>query len=230
MVLCVAGLLLASAVGALFALWVQSTGDWRRGLPWERSLMLGIDRTVPVAFDWLMLSLPWFGTNLTVLPIIAAFSLWLWRRKQRAELAAQLLVVSIGSLIMNAAIKALFARPRPDLWEHRGQFAWASYPSGHAIVCVSVLFSVALMLNRERSWKWPFGAVGALLVVVMYSRLYLGVHWPTDLIGGLLMGVVWLVGTEYAFWPFHHRESRSAPGEPASASSGTFSNNLSFPA
>jgi len=173
--------------------------------------MLRIDRTMPTAFDWLMLSLPWLGTNLTVLPIVAAFALWLWRRKRRLELAVQLLVVSIGSLIMNAAVKAAFERPRPELWEHRGQYAWASYPSGHAIVCVSVIFSVALMLQRERGWRWPLPVAGALLIVVLYSRLYLGVHWPTDLIGGLLMGVAWLVGTEYAFSPFHRsRDSLSS--------------------
>ncbi len=167
--------------------------------------MLGIDRTVPTAFDWLMLSLPWLGTNLTVLPIIAVFSVWLWRRKHRGELAVELLVVSLGSLIMNAVVKGLFGRPRPELWEHRGQYAWASYPSGHAIVCVSVLFAIALMLHRERGWRWPFAVAGTLLVVVLYSRLYLGVHWPTDLIGGVLMGAVWLVVTQAAFSPFHRR-------------------------
>jgi membrane-associated phospholipid phosphatase len=171
-------------------------------LPWERALMLGIDRTVPRAFDWLMLTLPWLGTNLTVLPLVVAFSLWLWRKKHRGALAAHLLAASVGSLIMNAVLKDVFTRPRPDLWEPRGQYAWASYPSGHAIVCVAVWFTVARMLRRERGWRWPFAVAGMLLLVVLYSRLYLGVHWPTDVIGGLVMGTVWLVGTEHAFAPF----------------------------
>jgi undecaprenyl-diphosphatase len=196
-------------------------GDWRAGMPWERALMLRIDRSVPLAFDWLMLSLPWLGTNLTVLPILVGFSLWLWRTKHRGELAAQLLVVSIGSLIMNAAVKAAFDRPRPQLWEHRGQYAWASYPSGHAIVCVAVLSTVALMLYRERHWRWPFWVAGTVMIVVLYSRLYLGVHWPTDLIGGLVMGVVWLVGTQLAFSPFH-RGNAPISREPASTEPGTF--------
>jgi len=119
-----------------------------------------------------------------------------------AELALHLMIVSLGSLIMNAALKHAFGRPRPDLWEHRGQYAWSSYPSGHAIVCVSVFFTVALMLLRERGWRWPFAALTTLMVVVLYSRLYLGVHWPTDVIGGLLIGLVWLAATEHAFAPF----------------------------
>lgn len=178
--------------------------------------MLGIDRDVPRAFDWLMLGLPWLGTNLTILPIVAMFSVWLWRRKGRGELGLQLVIVSLGSLVMNAVLKELFNRPRPALWEHRGQYAWASYPSGHAIVCTSVFFTVALMLYRERGWRWPFVVATALMVVVLYSRLYLGVHWPTDVAGGLLLGMVWLAVTQYAFAPFGHHRPAGAR-EPASA-------------
>lgn len=213
----VVGLLVAAGIGALFAVWIQSTGDWRAGIPWERSFMQRIDRDVPMPVDWVMLSLPWLGTNLTVLPILVAVALWLWRAKSRGDLATELLAVSLGSLILNAVMKAGFGRPRPELWEHRGQFAWASYPSGHAIVCASVLFTAALMLHRERGWRWPFYLAGTLLVVILYSRLYLGVHWPTDVIGGLLMGFVWLAGTQWAFLPFHNRRPTLAGREPISA-------------
>ena len=197
----VAGLVLAAAVGALFALLVQSQGDWGVGLPWERALMLSIDRTVPTFVDWIMLSLPWLGTNPTLFPIMAAVSLWLWRKKGRGELALQLTVLVVGSLVLNAALKAFFDRPRPRLWELRGQFAWASYPSGHAIVGVAVYFAVARMLLRERGWRWPYVVATLMLAVVLYSRLYLGVHWPTDVIGGLLVGFVWLAVVEVAFRP-----------------------------
>ena len=176
--------------------------------------MLGIDRSVPSVFDWVMLALPWTGTNLTILPIMVAFAMWLWRWKGRGELGLQLVTVSLGSLVMNAVLKDLFNRPRPDLWEHRGQFAWASYPSGHAIVCTAVYFSIAIMLHRERGWRWPFAAAGTLAAVSLYSRLYLGVHWPTDVLGGLAIGVVWLAATEYAFAPFRHRRANHIVREP----------------
>ena len=181
---------------------MQSQGDWRVGLPWERALLLSLDRTVPLVFDWVMLSLPWLGTNLTLFPIVAAFSLWVWRRKGRGDLALQLMITVIGSLVMNAILKDVFSRPRPELWPHRGQFAWTSYPSGHAIVGVAVYFTVARLLHRERGWRWPYVVSALMLAVNLYSRMYLGVHWPTDVVGGILLGLSWLVAVEVAFRPF----------------------------
>ena len=210
----VAGLVLAAVVGALFALLVQSQGDWRVGLPWERALMLSIDRTLPTFVDWIMLSLPWLGTNLTLFPIVAAVSLWLWRKKGRGELALQLMVVVVGSLLLNVALKNVFDRPRPELWEHRGQYAWASYPSGHAIITVAVYFTIALLLYRWRGWRWPFAIAPLVWLANAYSRLYLAVHWPTDLIGGLLIGIVWLVGTWHAFARHPAHRAALTPREP----------------
>jgi undecaprenyl-diphosphatase len=100
---------------------------------------------------------------------------------------------------MNAILKDVFNRPRPDLWPHRGQFAWTSYPSGHAIVGVAIYFTVARMLLRERGWRWPFLVAFLQLGVTLYSRVYLGVHWPTDVIGGILLGLAWLISLEIAF-------------------------------
>lgn len=205
------GLLVAGLVGVLFAEWLRAAGDWRAGLPWERALLLSIDRTVPTWFDWVMLGLPWIGTNMTLLPILALFSLWLWRKKGRGELALELMIVVLGSLIMNAALKDIFDRPRPELWEHRGQFKWAAYPSGHAIVGIAVYFTICNMVRREHGWRWPYVVATALMIVNLYSRLYLGVHWPTDVLGGLLLGVVWLAVMEYAFAPFRGRESAALP-------------------
>lgn len=146
----------------------------------------------------MMLILPWFGTNITLLPLSVVAAAWLVRRRQ-ALLAMQLVIVQVGTLTLTALLKALYARPRPALWEQRGQFAWSSFPSGHAIATVAVLFTVAIMLWRARRWRWPFAVATAMLIVSSYSRLYLGVHWPSDVIAGLLIGAVWLMATQTAF-------------------------------
>lgn len=213
----VAGLLITGVIGAAFALVVQSNGDWRVGLPWERALLLRIDRTAPAAVDWVMLALPWLGTNLTLLPIIALLSLWLWRKNDRGDLALHLMIAVLGSLILNAVLKDVFNRPRPELWPHRGQYRWASYPSGHAIVGLAVYFTIARMLQQARGWRWPYALAATLLIVNLYSRLYLGVHWPTDVLGGLVLGACWLSATLYAFAPLE-REHRAPTGRPSDCS------------
>jgi undecaprenyl-diphosphatase len=55
-----------------------------------------------------------------------------------------------------------------------------------------VLFTIAIMLHRERGWKWPYVVIGLIAIGSAYSRVYLAVHWPTDVIGGLIVGAVWL--------------------------------------
>lgn len=199
--------------GVGFAWVLQAGGDWNAGLEWERALLLRMDPAQPAAFDWVMLVLPWLGTNLTIAPMIVAASVWLVWKRGRLDLAAHLCTVVAGSLTMNASLKALFDRSRPDLWAPRGQYDWAAYPSGHAIVGVAVIFTIAILLHRERGWHWPYWVAAALLIVNIYSRLYLGVHWPSDVIGGLLVGVVWLAATLYAFLGGRVTTGRPVPAE-----------------
>ena len=213
----VVGFAIAFAAGAWFALWLQSSGDWGAGLEWERKMLLSMDQTAPAVVDWIMLALPWLGTNLTLAPIIAVFAFWLWRKKGRPELALELILAVLGSLLLNALLKDIFDRPRPDLWPRRGQYQWAAYPSGHAIVGIAVYFTITGMVFRELKWRWPFVVAAALLAVSLYSRLYLGVHWPTDVLGGLLLGGIWLAVVQVVFRPYRRRpnvvelNSRSNP-------------------
>ena len=189
----------ALLVGILFAQAMRLTGNWDQGLDWERAFLLLTHVRLPEAIDTLFLVLPWLGTNITLIPLIAAFSLWLFVRRKRRDLALHLITVQLGSFTLNAVLKSIFDRPRPDLFEPRGQHAWAAFPSGHAIASVSVLLTVALLLRRERGWRWPMRVAIALLLFSLYSRLYLGVHWPTDILGGVLVGLVWLAATYTAF-------------------------------
>ena len=210
---CAAGYILALAAGATFAIALRNAGNWLDGLAWEHDVLHAVNGfRMPAVIDWLLLVLPWFGTNITLLPLITLAAAWLWHRGRRG-LALHLFVMQVGAFTMNPLLKEFFDRPRPELWEMRGQFAWASYPSGHAIASVASLFTIAIVLRRERGWGWPFPAAIAMLVLTAYSRLYLGVHWPTDVVGGLIMGAIWLAATLTAFRPVHV----SAPGSGASA-------------
>ena len=193
-------------------------GEWVRGVLWERDLLESVHRVeLGTLLDWTMLIVPWFGTNITLMPLTFVAAAWLVRRGQ-AVLAMHLVIVQVGTLTLSALLKALYERPRPDLWEPRGQFAWASYPSGHAIATVAVLFTIAIMLRRARGWRWPFAVAIGMLAITVYSRLYLGVHWPSDVIAGLLIGVVWLLSTLVAFRPAEGVGTSPAGGAPRAIS------------
>jgi membrane-associated phospholipid phosphatase len=195
----VLGYLAAAGVGAGFGALVRTSGSWETGSAWERRILEALHVELPPALDAAMLVLPWFGTNITLIPILILAAIWLDRARRRRDLAVHLLVVEFGSYTVNPLLKAVFSRARPDLWEKRGQFAWSSYPSGHAIASVAVLLAIAWALHRERGWRWPWVAAAALLAVSLYSRIYLGVHWLTDVLGGVLVGAVWLLATVVAY-------------------------------
>ena len=108
-------------------------------------------------------------------------------------------------------MKYLLDRPRPALFPLRGLYSWASYPSGHAILTVALYFTLALQLRFALRWRWPFAVAVAMVLITCYSRLYLAVHWPTDVIGGLLIGVVWLAGTWWAFTRYHRAVAAERP-------------------
>ncbi|MEP6690439.1 MAG: phosphatase PAP2 family protein [Gemmatimonadaceae bacterium] len=195
-----AGFLAAFGAATGFALWTRALGDWNNGLAWERSLLAALPRPLPPVLDQTVFWLAWLGTNVTLFPVLAVAGVWLWRARRR-DLVVYIGVVAMGSLALNQLLKALFDRARPALWEHRGRYSQSSFPSGHAIAVIATLFTLAIILHRERGWRWPYAVCGVILVANIYSRLYLGVHWPSDVAGGAIAGVIWLVTTFVAFRP-----------------------------
>ena len=187
-------------MGIGFGFALSRTRSWTQGASWERDVLGWMHaHPLPYLLDRLMLGMPYLGTNLTMLPLMIVVGLVLWRRFKLPLVALQLLVVSVGSLSLNPTMKHLLDRPRPALFPLRGMWTWASYPSGHLILTTALYFTISLMLQRSRGWRWPYIVSIVIIVLTAYSRVYLAVHWPTDLIGGLLIGIVWLIGTWTAF-------------------------------
>lgn len=215
--LVVVGYCTAIGAGLGYALLMENFGSWNEGLPWERAVMARVHASaLPPAADWVMVAAPWLGTNWTALPIAVALSIWLGYRR-RWDLVLPIMVIQFGSNTLNALIKHIAWRERPELWEKRGQFAWPSYPSGHAIATMSVLLFLTILLVRERGVKWAPVLVAPVVLLVLYSRLYLGVHWPTDVVGGVLIGVIWLFTILRAFPLPDGSPGSVAPEQPALA-------------
>jgi membrane-associated phospholipid phosphatase len=194
----VIGYLVALAFGVGYGAWIKAHGQWSRGTEWERALLMEFHTRLPAWLDTALYYVPWAGTNLTLGPAIAVAVVWLWWRARR-DLAVWLAVVEVGSLSLNYFVKKFLGRPRPELWERRGWFGWDAYPSGHVIASIAVLLTIAFILHHERGWRWPFFVAALFPPMIGYSRLYDGVHWPTDIIGGAVIGAIWLIATLIAF-------------------------------
>ncbi|HEX6939835.1 MAG TPA: phosphatase PAP2 family protein [Longimicrobiales bacterium] len=196
------GWTLAYLTGLAFGLILHLEGWWEHGAAWERAMLVAVNETVSPTLDIIMLWLPLVGTNYSLAPIVTIAVVWLWRRGRHTA-ALHLAVVQAGSWVLNPAIKFTIPRPRPDLFELRGQYAFPAYPSGHSIAVVSVLFTVAYLIHRAGHGTWAYVVVAAFYVLNSYSRIYLAVHWPTDVIGGTIVGAIWLAVTMAAFRTVH---------------------------
>jgi undecaprenyl-diphosphatase len=106
-----------------------------------------------------------------------------------------LLASTLGALIISFVLKDLIDRPRPDLVEHRSHVMTQSFPSGHSMLSAAVYLTLGALLARlTNSWVLKCYFIGfALLLTGMVgiSRVFLGVHWPTDVLAGWTAGLVW---------------------------------------
>lgn len=197
-------LLLAYLVGIGTALVVRQTGGWLDGADWEHVVLAFAQSTVSPTLDPLFYALPFLGTNYTLLPFVALGVGWLWYRGEHVT-ATHLAIVQLGSLLLNVSLKFSLLRPRPTLYDPRGQHGMSAYPSGHSIAVTSVLLTIAWLIHRHGKGTWGYWVVAIVFIANSYSRVYLGVHWPTDVIGGTLVGATWLILTIAIFRPLHTR-------------------------
>lgn len=130
----------------------------------------------------------WFLIPADVL-IVAAL---LWRRRWRE--ASFVAICFVGSALLNLGSKQFFQRDRPSLWESIAPESTFSFPSGHAMG--SMTLAVTLMLLAwDTRWRWPVLILaGTFALLVSVSRVYLGVHYPSDILAGWCAAVVWVVG------------------------------------
>lgn len=134
------------------------------------------------------------GDTLTVVVISALAALGLLRVRQRAA-AILVVAAALGATVLDETVKYLVARPRPQVALPVGGLSTYSFPSGHATHAAAVYLALALAMaaslgSRRQAWL-AVAAAAALAVLVGASRIYLGVHYPSDVAAGLLLGAGW---------------------------------------
>ncbi|MEM1414328.1 MAG: phosphatase PAP2 family protein [Myxococcota bacterium] len=131
----------------------------------------------------------WFGQ----LPLVIGSAVLLAATGRRKEAGALLLLCLAGYFVMNGA-KLAMDRPRPDAAHAVYRATGLSFPSGHASVSMFFFLGLGLIVRREGK-RWPLGVLVAIAMLVGLTRPYLGVHYPSDVVGGWLMaGGLTLVG------------------------------------
>lgn len=185
-------LALALAVFGLFALDLARQGPLSSA---DAAITAWFHRHTQLAVTQFLLAITYLHSTLGVCAMAALAAAWLVWRRQLQWLAALALVVP-GGLVLNALVKLAFQRARPVLVDPLLTLATYSFPSGHtAGATVWWGFALALVLAHRPRLRWRVAAtVAAALMIALtaLSRVYLGVHYLSDVLAAMAEGVAWL--------------------------------------
>ncbi|HYI09238.1 MAG TPA: phosphatase PAP2 family protein [Thermoanaerobaculia bacterium] len=139
------------------------------------------------------------GVLVTIVAVILAFrGRWRW--------AAYLFVTSTVGGLLNLLLKAFFARARPELAEALRDAHGYSFPSGHAMGSTIVFGALCYLAFRViHEWRWRAVVLAfncSMIAAIATSRIYLGVHWISDIAAGISAGLIWLIATTVAYETF----------------------------
>lgn len=145
------------------------------------------------ALDAFFLLISRLGYQWGVIPLdLLVVAVLAFRRRWRDTLFAA--IAFAGSALLNIGSKQLFQRERPSLWESIAPESTFSFPSGHAMGSMT-LAATALFLAWNTRWRWPVAVAGLVFVpCVGLSRVHLGVHYPSDILGGWCAALAWVTG------------------------------------
>jgi membrane-associated phospholipid phosphatase len=196
-------LLLYILTGALFCVLATLAFVWlaagvlvNRFIMFDERTILWMHNHWGSVLDQVMLFFTSLGDTLVLTAMLGWAALALLRRGRWID-AAGLVLAGAGAGIINQVLKALYQRVRPDLFTGPFNLTSYSFPSGHsmgAIACYGMLAFVAIRLLRRPAHRIAVVLAAVLVVLgVGCSRVYFGVHFPTDVLGGFIAGLIWLV-------------------------------------
>lgn len=181
----------------------------------DKSILLTIRLLHTPLLDQIMLGITFMGDPSVLLVACLVLGIWLLYRRYLSQ-ATTLALVALGAVGLNYLLKVTFGRARPQLWERVVDVGQYSFPSGHAMVSMVIYGYIGYVLaTKFRRWgAWILSLTVLLVISIGFSRLYLGVHWPTDIVAGYAAGLVWLITCVFSVEVWRqYRASRGLPEE-----------------
>lgn len=168
---------------------------------YDRQIILALrnaeDLSDPIGPEWIEESLRDLTAlgGFTIITLITAASLGYLILRRKYRIALLLIVTVSGSLILSLALKSGFDRPRPDLVPHKSYVYTQSFPSGHSMLSAVTYLTLGALLARVQKKRLLKAYILILAILLAFlvgvSRVYLGVHWPTDVLAGWTAGAAW---------------------------------------
>ena len=169
-----------------------------RGFLWDDAILLWLHTHSSSALNSFFLLLTQGGRALVVVPFCIGILIYLWLHNRHGD-AIFFGIATFGAMFLVLAAKVFFGRDRPALWPSIAPEPTFSFPSGHAMGTMAVTSTLIILLWPTK-WRWPSVIIGAVFVLlVALSRLYLGVHYPTDILGGWCAALIWVGAVASAF-------------------------------
>jgi len=158
---------------------------------YDEAILNGINSFSTPFFDSFFVVITQLGGVFGIIILTTILLAFLLRRKlyQKALIVGATVA---GAAVLNIVLKLIFERARPDLWEQLVVETSFSFPSGHAMITAALGLSLIFICWNTR-FRWLAVAFGSSFIIVIgFSRLYLGVHYPTDILAGWVVSAAWL--------------------------------------
>lgn len=185
--------LISCFVAFILLFWLCKRILKRETFNFDQSLLLALHHDENPILNQLMLLITQLGNPTIMIPVFVLSVGLLWWKNKLLE-AKFFLIGCLGATFLNLELKVLFERVRPALWKQLITENSFSFPSGHALGSLFLYGFLAYLLAQNYPKLTPiiYSLATLLIMTIGFSRLYLGVHWPSDVLAGYGVSIIWL--------------------------------------
>lgn len=171
-----------------------------QGLLWDVPILLAVHSTANSSLDTVAVFLTQWGRFENVFPVVSIIALiFLYQKKWRKF--SYVIFTALGSTIISHTGKDLIHRIRPHLWVSKAPEFSYSFPSGHSMTSMTLVV-ILVILSWYRPQRWLVVTLGSLYIfMIAWTRLYLGVHYPSDIMAGWMLAIAWAISVKLIVKP-----------------------------